>query len=189
MTAALLAAYPDVFAGGAVVAGLPVGAAATAAQALMRMAHAGPKRTPDEWAAQVRGAVPPGYRRGWPRISIWHGASDSVVDPHNADILATQWGAVHGLGLACDIDVTIGAVRHRTWAGKGRTLMEQWSIQGMGHGYPIDGKSSEAAPYILDVNLPTTRRVGDWPESWLFTNIVAGDNEPADCRDRGALFA
>ena len=40
MAAALLAAYPDVFAGGAIVAGLPVGAANSATEALRRMAEA-----------------------------------------------------------------------------------------------------------------------------------------------------
>ena len=44
MTAAMLAAYPDVFAAGAVVAGLPVGAATNTTEALARMAEAGPAR-------------------------------------------------------------------------------------------------------------------------------------------------
>jgi poly(hydroxyalkanoate) depolymerase family esterase len=159
MTAALLAAYPDIFAAGAVVAGLPVGAAATTAQALMRMAHAGPERTPIDWAAQVRGAAPSSYLRGWPRISIWHGAADTVVDPHNADLLATQWGAVHQLSAAPDNDVTVGAARHRSWAQKGKVLVEQWGISGMAHGYPIDAKSGNAAAYIVDVNLSATRHI------------------------------
>src|SRR5262249_12733719 len=58
MAAALLAAYPDVFAAGAVIAGLPVGAASNVSEALRRMAEAGPIRSGAEWASQVRNAAP-----------------------------------------------------------------------------------------------------------------------------------
>jgi len=86
MTAALLAAYPDVFAAGAVVAGLPVGAANGTVEALARMAEAGPRRTREAWAQQVRNAAPVGFVGPWPRISIWHGSADDVVGrlPHLA---------------------------------------------------------------------------------------------------------
>jgi poly(hydroxyalkanoate) depolymerase family esterase len=43
MAVAMLAAYPDLFTAGAAVAGMPVGAARSAVQALTRMASAGPK--------------------------------------------------------------------------------------------------------------------------------------------------
>ena len=110
MTAAMLAAYPDVFAGGAVVAGLPVGAAASTSEALRRMAEAGPARSPAAWAEQVRHAAPPGYPGPWPRLSIWYGEADGVVDPANARLLAgamvrAAWRRSHGAGHA-------GASRH-----------------------------------------------------------------------------
>ena len=94
MAAAMLAAYPDVFAAGVVVAGLPVGAAASTSEALRRMAEAGPARSPAAWAEQVRHAAPPGYPGPWPRLSIWHGGADGVVDPANARLLAAQWSAL-----------------------------------------------------------------------------------------------
>ncbi len=159
MTAAMLAAYPDVFAAGAVVAGLPVGAASSTTEALMRMAQPGPERTPAEWAEQVRAATPARERRGLPRISIWHGTADSVVDAGNGDLLATQWGAAHGLDTAPSSDTTLPAARHRSWSKSGRAVMEQWTIPGMRHGYPIDAKTGKAAPFILDVDLPATRLI------------------------------
>ena len=51
MAAALLAAYPDLFAAGASVAGLPVGTARSGIQAILRMAAAGPDQSPEAWAA------------------------------------------------------------------------------------------------------------------------------------------
>jgi poly(hydroxyalkanoate) depolymerase family esterase len=159
MAAALLAAYPDIFAAGAVVAGLPVGTATGTMQAMMRMAHPGPGRTPTDWAKQVQGAVPGSYRRGWPPISIWHGAADTVVDPGNADQLVTQWGAVHALPAAPNMDITERNARHRSWTQAGKTMMEQWVVPGMAHGYPIDEESGVAGPFILDVGLSATRHI------------------------------
>src|SRR5271165_774815 len=94
MTTALLAAYPDVFAAGAVVAGLPVGAASSVSEALRRMAEAGPVRSPSGWAEQARRAGPAGYPGPWPKLSIWQGEADSVVDPANSRLLAAQWSAL-----------------------------------------------------------------------------------------------
>jgi feruloyl esterase len=162
MAAAMLAAYPDVFAAGAVVAGLPVGTASGTMQAMMRMAHPGTERTPADWAEQVRGTAPAVYGRGWPRISIWHGSADTVVDSGNADLLATQWGAVHGLPTTPSTDATEAAVRHRSWRKDGRTVMEQWIVRDMAHGYPIDAKSGTAAPFILDVDLSATRHIAQF---------------------------
>jgi poly(hydroxyalkanoate) depolymerase family esterase len=159
MAAALLAAYPDVFAGGAVVAGLPVGAATSTTQALLRMAHPGPQRNPDQWAQQVLGAVPADYKGDWPPVSIWHGTADTVVDAGNADVLAMQWGAVHGLPAAPSTDTVERAARHRTWSKGGKTVMEQWSVPGMAHGYPIDGTAGQAGSFILDVDLASTRHI------------------------------
>src|SRR5271157_1465678 len=95
--AALLAAYPDVFAAGAVVAGLPVGAAEGATEALVRMAEAGPTRSRSAWADQVRHAAPVGFAGPWPRVSIWRGEADRVVDPANGRLLAAQWSELHGM--------------------------------------------------------------------------------------------
>jgi feruloyl esterase len=159
MAAALLADYPDVFAGGAIIAGLPAGAAEGVAQALSRMAHPGPERSPSEWAEIVRSSVPPNFRGKWPRISIWHGAEDSTVDPGNADLLALQWGAVHGLAQEPHSDTTAVGVRHRLWAPDGVKIMEQWTIPGMSHGYPIDDTCGAAAPHVLDVGVSASRKI------------------------------
>src|SRR5471032_2368852 len=75
MTAVMLADYPELFAGGAIIAGLPFGAAANVLDALETMRSA-PLRTPGAWGDAVRGAT--SFKGPWPRISIWHGALDPV---------------------------------------------------------------------------------------------------------------
>jgi poly(hydroxyalkanoate) depolymerase family esterase len=136
MAAALLAAYPDVFAAGAVAAGLPVGAANSVSEALRRMAEAGPARSPTEWGDQARHAAPVGYRGPWPRLSIWHGMADRVVDPENATLLATQWASLHGFDAAATRIRLLGGARHEQWAAEGHVAVELWKLDALGHDWP-----------------------------------------------------
>jgi poly(hydroxyalkanoate) depolymerase family esterase len=135
MTAALLAAYPDVFAGGAVVAGLPVGAASSTTEALARMAEAGPERSREEWAREARQAAPAGHAGPWPRLSIWHGSADDVVDPANARLLAEQWSALHGLE-AGTVTSDPGGERRMIWGAGAEPAVELWMLADLPHAWP-----------------------------------------------------
>jgi poly(hydroxyalkanoate) depolymerase family esterase len=70
MTAAMLAAYPERFAGGAIVAGVPYGCADTVAKGLQYM-KPGIDQTPAEWQRRVRNLA--GGEGRVPPVSIWHG--------------------------------------------------------------------------------------------------------------------
>ncbi len=135
MTAALLAAYPDVFAAGAVVAGVPVGAATNVSEALMRMAEAGPAQPREWWAERIRCAAPAGYARQWPRISVWHGAADDVVDPANARLLANQWSTLHGLDTAASTSGPDGEQR-TIWGAEADPSVELWMLPDLPHVWP-----------------------------------------------------
>ena len=77
MASVMLATYPDVFAGGAIIAGLPYGSAATIPEAFDRMrGHGGPS----DQALQtlLRGASD--HDGPWPTISVWHGTADLTVN-------------------------------------------------------------------------------------------------------------
>lgn len=158
MAAALLATYPDVFAAGAVVAGLPVGCARTPAQAFARMQHAGPDLGPDEWAALVHQVGPANYHGTWPRISIWQGTQDRTVDPRNADNLVAQWIALHGLDAVTDrLTRHLPGARRSVWEREpGNPLVESWTVEALAHGFPtaraenrelVDADSA-AAPWL-----------------------------------------
>ena len=146
MAASLMAAYPEVFSGGAIVAGLPVGCASTMREALERMARAGPREPEEWWAEKIRHAAPRNYRGAWPRVSIWHGEADPVVDPANAQLLATQWRSVHGLSEKAGIEgKSVPGVSHRWWGPPERPAVELWMFDRVGHAYPIreTGRPSE----------------------------------------------
>lgn len=163
MAVALLAAYPTVFAAGAVVAGLALGTASGPLQALSRMHRADTGRSRTALADAVRTAAPPSRSRTWPRLSIWQGEGDRTVDPAHADILAAQWSAVNGLGPAPLTDVVpTPGVRHRLWGPPRRPAVELWTIAGLGHGFPIEAKSRSGArpgPWVLDAGVPATTHI------------------------------
>jgi poly(hydroxyalkanoate) depolymerase family esterase len=82
MAAAMLAAYPDVFAGGAIIAGLPHGAATNVQEAFEAMAGR-KSRSAEQWGDLVRAASP--HAGPWPRLSVWHGSADAIVNPQNME--------------------------------------------------------------------------------------------------------
>jgi poly(hydroxyalkanoate) depolymerase family esterase len=160
MAAAMLAAYPAVFAAGAVVAGLPVGAATTPAMALLRMRRADPFSTRAGLAAAVRAQSNPRPGRPWPRLSIWQGLEDRVVDPANAETLARQWAELQGCPDVPVEDAQAGpALRHRVWRARGVAMVELWTLAGMGHGYPVATGCGRPGPWVLDRGTPATRHI------------------------------
>jgi poly(hydroxyalkanoate) depolymerase family esterase len=156
MAAALLAAYPDLFAAGASVAGLPVGAARSGLQAIRRMASAGPDRSPEEWAAQVRAAAPAGFAGPWPRLSVWHGLADKTVAPGNGDLLATQWRALHDLTTPAVAEQSLNGVRHRMWPDGAHNLVEQWSLPDLPHAYPVGPREIDPGRFVAPARTDAT---------------------------------
>jgi poly(hydroxyalkanoate) depolymerase family esterase len=159
MTTVMLASYPDVFAAGAAVAGLPVGAANGGAAALARMARAGPEgRTTEDWADLARHVGPRGYSGDWPRLSIWHGQLDPVVDPANSDLIAQQWRALHGLEHAPATASEHLGLRHFAWGDGRHPAVELWMLPTLRHGYPTDMEGDPAA-YILPAGISATNEI------------------------------
>ncbi|UFN48754.1 PHB depolymerase family esterase [Roseomonas sp. OT10] len=165
MTAALLAAYPDVFAAGGIVAGLPHGAASGVTEAFEAMGG-GRDRPAGAWAEAARAASPAAAQgQGWPRVTIWHGDADRTVAVKNAAALAAQWVGLHGLPVAPDRRESQGVDTCLQWRGRdGRVAVECHIVAGMGHGVPLrpgseSGQSGEAAPYLLDVGLSSSHAI------------------------------
>ncbi len=156
MAVAMLAAYPDLFAAGASVAGLPVGAARSSMQAVLRMASAGPKQTSEAWAAQARAAAPIGFNGPWPRLSIWQGQADSTVAPDNATLLTTQWRALHGLDAPAMVEQVRSGVIHRVWPDGRKRLVELWSLPLLTHAYPAGSRVVAPGRYIEQAPIDAT---------------------------------
>lgn len=183
MAAALLAAYPDVFAAGAVVAGLPVGCARTPADAFTCMSDGGPERTPLEWAARARLVGPANYRRRWPRISIWQGGQDRTVQRRNAENLVAQWTALHGFEGAPDevCEPMPGATR-MVW-GSRQPAVEYWKLESLSHAFPVVRAAAPAELSAMDAEalLRPWRALGSFGQGFP----LAGSQETRWVHDVG----
>jgi poly(hydroxyalkanoate) depolymerase family esterase len=157
MAAAMLATYPEVFAGGAIIAGLPYGSATTISAAFDRMRGQGSPSEQDLERA-LRGAS---HHRGpWPRISIWHGTADHIVAPSNADGIAGQWRRAHEVDVSPTYSKSAGRHAKQVWCDVGgEAMIEINMITGMGHGTPLGHGLGAPGPYMVDVGISSTREI------------------------------
>ncbi|MGO8078856.1 extracellular catalytic domain type 1 short-chain-length polyhydroxyalkanoate depolymerase [Rhizobium leguminosarum] len=163
MAAAMLAAYPDVFAGGAIIAGLPYASAATIPEAFDRMrGHGGP--TGKELERRLRNASE--HKGPWPTLSLWQGTADRTVVPSNANAIVEQWRNIHGVDASPGRVEDIGRHQRKVWTdAHGVDVIELYTITGMDHGTPLDVGTGygESGPFMLDVGISSTVEIA---RSW-----------------------
>src|SRR5712672_1894435 len=132
MTSVMLAVYPEVFAGGAIIAGLPFGIASNVREALGGMMQSTP-RPAAKLGDLVRKASK--HKGPWPKVSVWHGSADRTVNPGNANEIVKQWLDVHGLPETPMSEATVdGHPRQIWWNEEGETIIESYTITDMPHG-------------------------------------------------------
>jgi poly(hydroxyalkanoate) depolymerase family esterase len=161
MTSVMLATYPEVFAGGGIIAGLPYGVATTIPEAFDRMRGLG---MPSDTALRNLLRQASDNTGHWPRISVWQGTADHTVTPANAQAIVAQWQGVHELDGALPQATTVQGHSRRVWRDRqGRELIEEYSIAGMGHGVPLDTRGQhhygEAGPYMLEAGISSTLQI------------------------------
>jgi poly(hydroxyalkanoate) depolymerase family esterase len=163
MAGVMLATYPEVFAAGAIIAGLPYGSAANVQQAFESMFQGRP-RAANHWGDLVRNASP--HRGPWPRVSVWHGDADATVIPMNAEGIVRQWTDLHGIDAPPRHDVVDGYPR-RVWRRDGIDLVEAYTITGMAHGAPLatgesDTACGKAGAFLLEVGISSSHHIASF---------------------------
>lgn len=184
MAAAMLATSPDLFAAGAVIAGLPYGSAGNVQEAFRAMGD-GQTLSGAAWGDKVRaGAMQAGRAHAgpWPRVSIWQGVADTTVRPGVADQLARQWADVHGVKSGPQSATTPGGRSYRVWRGaSGEAVVAQHMIPAMGHGTPVrtgPGGLGTAGAHFLDVGVSSTLEIAaDW--GLVSADALVADVQPA----------
>jgi feruloyl esterase len=185
MTSVLLATYPDVFAAGAIIAGLPHGAASNVQEAFESMFQI-PSRPAHVWGDVVRAASP--HRGPWPRLSVWHGDADKTVVPTNAVEILKQWTDVHGLPSAPTFTESVGGYPRQVWRNAaGEDVIESYRIAHMAHGAPLavggaEDQCGTAGPFLLDVGLSSTYRIAAFwglTETKAFAEATAAADLPS----------
>jgi poly(3-hydroxybutyrate) depolymerase len=162
MTSAMLAAYPEIFAGGAIVAGLPFGAATNAQEAFQSMLQS-PARPARVWGDLVRNAS--SHAGPWPRVSVWHGGADPTVIPANAQEIVKQWVDVHGLPVSPTRHDTVDGYPREVWQdARGDDVIESYTIPRMAHGTPLaagvaDDQCGAPGAYLLEVGISSSYHI------------------------------
>jgi poly(hydroxyalkanoate) depolymerase family esterase len=186
MTSVMLATYPELFAAGAILAGIAYGCADSVSEAFDCMGGRG-RINAAELARNVRRAS--AHKGPWPRVQVWQGSADQTVVASNADAIVTQWAQLHGLPpQPSRIDQVEGHPRRAWLNAKGEPLIEHYSITGMAHGVPLAGGGEDpigaAGAHMLDVGLSSTQRIAE------FFGIAAEEEtaaKPRRARAKAAL--
>ncbi|WP_028347750.1 extracellular catalytic domain type 1 short-chain-length polyhydroxyalkanoate depolymerase [Bradyrhizobium murdochi] len=165
MTSVMLATYPDVFAGGAIIAGLPYGIASNVREALGGMMQS-TSRPAGKLGDLVRKASK--HRGPWPKVSVWHGSADRTVNPGNANEIVKQWLDVHSLPAAPmstgDVD---GHPREVWWNEDGETVVESYTITDMAHGTPLglagnDERYGAEGAFLIEAGISSSYHIANF---------------------------
>jgi poly(hydroxyalkanoate) depolymerase family esterase len=137
MTTVMMATYPDVFAGGAVMSGGPYRCATTLTDAnTCQMGNVG--HTPQQWGDLVRNAAP-SYHGPYPRLISFHGSMDTTVAPADQQQQVDQWSNVLGIDETADVNETFRTATHKAYRdASGRSMIETYLVSGMGHALTVD---------------------------------------------------
>jgi poly(hydroxyalkanoate) depolymerase family esterase len=118
------ATYPDLFAAVGVHSGLAPGAASDMPSAFAAMKNGGPKS-----AVRASCRVP---------TIVFHGDRDTTVNPINGDQVIARAQSTADLRTTIEHGESAGGVRYmrtRDTDENGRSLLEQWVLQGVGHAW------------------------------------------------------
>lgn len=165
MTSVMLATYPEIFAGGAIIAGLPYGVATNMREALSGMFQS-PSRPAGELGDLVRNAS---HHKGpWPKLSVWHGSADRTVNPANADEIVKQWLDVHQLPPTPMSESTVdGYPRQVWWNADGETTVESYTITNMAHGTPLgigdnDERYGAQGAFLIEAGISSSYHIANF---------------------------
>ncbi|KIM23821.1 carbohydrate esterase family 1 protein [Serendipita vermifera MAFF 305830] len=95
-TNVLIGAYPDVFAAGSAVAGVPFACFEGTSRWSSECSTGNLIKTPQEWGDRVRAAYP-GYTGVRPKMQFWHGTADEILNYNNFGEEVKQWTNVSGV--------------------------------------------------------------------------------------------
>lgn len=165
MTSVMLATYPEVFAAGAIIAGLPFGVASNVGEALNGMFQS-PSRAAGQLGDLVRNASD--HKGPWPKLSVWHGSADRTVNPANADEIVKQWLDVHQLpSMPMSEGMVDGYPRQVWWNADGETIVESYTITDMAHGTPLgiagnDERYGEQGAFLIEAGISSSYHIANF---------------------------
>ena len=140
MTSALLALYPETFNAGAIMSGIPYGAATDLMSGLGAM-QGNIKKSGKEWSELVKKQNPL-YKGKYPSIAVFHGNDDPAVKVINAEEIVKQWTSVHQLDTVPKIVKRFSnnddVMAYIYGKGENKHKVIRYNINNLGHAIAID---------------------------------------------------
>lgn len=142
MTNVMAATYPDLFAAGSAYAGVSAGCAAGPEVDYWNADCAQGKiiKTGAEWAAIARDMYP-GYTGPYPRMQLWHGTVDGILNYQNLHEEVKQWTTIWGVAdvqPVTSIDSPESGYTRVNYGGK----VESVSATDINHDIPVHEEES-----------------------------------------------
>ena len=151
MTNVMAAEYPDVFAAGSAMMGVPATCFATTGGSTWNSdcANGNITKTAQQWGDAAR-AMYPGYSGPYPRMQLWHGTADATLNYHNFGEEIKQWTNLKGVSqtpVSTDSPQS-GWTRTRYGSNTTQAPVEGISISGLGHSLPLAGTVAYAISFL-----------------------------------------
>lgn len=133
----------------------------------------GVSKTSAEWGDLVRGS----HAGPYPRVQIWHGASDSTVVPMNSDELVKQWTNAMGIDATADQTETVNGATRNAYMSGSTIMLETYRVSGMGHAVAAGPDAVGACPttvgsYFANKGICATVRAA------MFFGLATGGTGP-----------
>jgi poly(hydroxyalkanoate) depolymerase family esterase len=159
--AVMLATWPDRFAAGAIMSGVPY-RCATSVNGAYSCQNPGVMKSPSEWGDLVRSADSFSAQR--PRLQIWHGGADTIVATMNQGELVKQWTNVLGIDPTPAAMDTDGKATRAEYRDGTRKVLETYTIDGMGHAVVTGGTGcpATAGAYFTDAGICSTVKAAEF---------------------------
>lgn len=154
MTQALLGVYPDIFAAGVAISGVPCGCWAVdySGDVASNGQWSGPcaggtvSKTAQQWGDLVRSMFP-SYTGHRPRVQLWHGTVDKTISYKNLAESVKEWTNVLSLSDAPTSSDTKYGGTHQIWKNKcGFGVLETVAVDGADHDVKWD--TNAAAQFL-----------------------------------------
>jgi poly(hydroxyalkanoate) depolymerase family esterase len=162
MASGMLANYPTLFTGGAIVAGIPFPCADGLITGISCMRN-GPSQTAKELETLVRNLNP--QQKPWPKLSVWTGENDGIVNPLNSSMHAQQWANLSAIKNKPTKDQKSGYTVTRWENSAKQTQVELIEVSNLGHGIMVNPQvrnGGEESDYVLASPVSTIKHVIDF---------------------------
>lgn len=172
MASSMLVNYPELFMGGAVVAGIPFPCADGLITGISCMRN-GPSQTVEQLVSLTKSINP--NQNTWPKLSVWTGENDSIVNPLNSSMLAKQWATLSGLESKPTINKKSGYTATHWKNSAEEVQVELIEVDNIDHGIMVNPEvenGGQVSDYVLASPISTVKHVIKFWQLSLYVNKI-----------------